>query len=439
MITPTIRAVLLAWLGAPVAIAAGIAAPQAWPLGLGWIVLVVALVVADAVVGADRRGLATTLHAPVTLYTATDADAEIDIAFGAGRPPTLIEAALETNDRVTASPARARAIVRRGRSRVRFTLHPERRGESRLEKLWLRWRGPLGLVTKQRVVALGHVIAVTPDTHTVTKEAIRIFSRTALIGQKTQIERGDGSEFDALKEFVAGMDRRAIDWKHSARHRTLLAKEFQTERNHTITFALDTGRLMAEPVGGAARIDHALNASLLLAYVSLKLGDRVGFFGFGARPVLSTGAVSGAGSFPLLQRQTAALDYSSDETNYTLGLTTLASRLARRSLVVVFSEFADATSAELMIENVGRLMRRHLVLFVAFRDEELEGLVRAEPREPDDVSRAVIAASLLKERDVVITRLQRLGVEIVDAPAARVGPALLNRYFELKRREGNVP
>jgi uncharacterized protein (DUF58 family) len=88
-----------------------------------------------------------------------------------------------------------------------------------------------------------------------------------------------------------------------------------------------------------------------------------------------------------------------------------------------------------MVENLGRLLSRHLVLFVAFRDEELESLVRAEPESPDDVSRAVISSTLLREREVVITRLRRLGVQVLDAPAERLGPALLNAYLELKRKD----
>jgi uncharacterized protein (DUF58 family) len=435
MITPTIRAILLLWLGAPVAMAAALAAPAAWSLGVAWIGVVGLLVLADAMLGADRRRLEIRHDAPRSLPTVSENPLELTIAFTGRAAPRVVELALETNERLKSSPGRIMAVVHDGAARARFTIVPERRGEAKLERLWLRWRGPLGLAAKQRVEPLDHAISVTPDTRSVIREAIRIFSRNALFGQKVQIDRGDGSEFDSLREFSTGMDRRSIDWKHSAKHRMLLAKEYRTERNHTVMFALDTGRVMSEPVNGAARIDQAINASLLLAYVSLKLGDRVGFFGFDARPKLATGAVAGATSYPLLQHLTAALDYSTEETNYTLGLTTLAAQLDRRSLVVVFTEFADSTSAELMIENVTRLTKRHLVLFVAFRDEELESLARAEPQEPDDVSRAVIAASLLKERELVIARLQRLGVEIVDAPASLVGPELLNRYFQIKRRE----
>jgi uncharacterized protein (DUF58 family) len=231
------------------------------------------------------------------------------------------------------------------------------------------------------------------------------------------------------------MDTRTIDWKQSARHAKLLAKEFRTERNHPVVFAIDCGRLMCEPLLGVPRIDRALNAALLLAYVSLKLGDRAGVFAFDARPRLYTGTLSGAGAFSHLQRMAAGIDYSTEEANYTLGLTQLGAALERRSLVVVFTDFADTTSAELMLENVARLLRKHLVLFVVMRDEELESIARSEPKTADDVSRAVTADALLKGREVVASRLRRLGAHIVDAPADRIGPSLISAYLDLKRRD----
>ena len=158
-------------------------------------------------------------------------------------------------------------------------------------------------------------------------------------------------------------------------------------------------------------------------------------FGFGARPRAFSGFVSGAGNLRRLQTQLAGLDYGEDETNYTLGLTQLGASLKRRSLIVVFTEFADTTSAELMIENLTRLLRRHLVLFVALRDSDLERLTQAEPRDAETVSRAVTAHALLRARDLVIARLARLGVRIVDAPAERLGPALISAYLDLKRSD----
>ena len=214
------------------------------------------------------------------------------------------------------------------------------------------------------------------------------------------------------------MDLGDIDWKQSARHAKLIGREYRTERNHHVLLALDTGRLMSAPTARGPKVDQAINAALLLAFAGLKLGDRVGLFAFDSKPRVASGVVSGAQAFPLIQRLAAGIDYSTEETNFTLGLTTLAGRLDRRSLVVVFTEFADPTSAQLMIENVARLLRTHMVLFVVFRDEELEALVEAEPLEPDDVSRAVIAAGLVHVSATSSSpACKRLGARLVDARA----------------------
>jgi uncharacterized protein (DUF58 family) len=192
---------------------------------------------------------------------------------------------------------------------------------------------------------------------------------------------------------------------------------------------------MSAPIGGMARIDHAVRAGLFLAFVGLKLGDRVGMFAFDAQPRLNSGAATGVRAFPALQRLAAAIDYSTEETNFTLGLTSLAGELDRRALVVVFTDFADPTGAALMVEHVGRLARKHLMVVVTFRDEELEQLAAAEPHEPDDVSRAVVAVALLRQREGVLGQLRRLGVQVLEARAAELGPDLINRYLDVKRRE----
>ena len=131
----------------------------------------------------------------------------------------------------------------------------------------------------------------------------------------------------------------------------------------------------------------------------------------------------------------ANLDYSTEETNYTLALSTLASRLERRSLIIIFSDFVDTISAELMLENVKRLTDRHLVLFATFEDEALSGLVDAPPETTEDVTRAVIADGMLAERDVVLRRLQRMGVQIIETRPEAFGGALISRYLQIKQRD----
>jgi uncharacterized protein (DUF58 family) len=430
---PSRQAIVIMALGAPLSLALGAAAPGLWLAGVGWIVIVAGLMLIDALSGPRPRDMTLSLAAPGALSISGAGEARLSARFDADAPGQ-VEFALEAGAKLAVSPTRSTHAPQDRQAEARFALAPVRRGEAALSLAWARWRGPLGLIWKQVAETPGRSIIITPDIEGVKQEAVRLFSRDALHGLKIQLDAGEGAEFHALRDFQPGMDTRAIDWKQSARHGQLLAKEYRTERNNPIILAIDTGRGMCEPIGALARIDWALNAGLLLAYVSLKLGDRAGLYSFDERPRGLSGPVGGVRGFSALQRAAARIDYSREEANYTLGLSSLADRLDRRSLVVVFTEFADQTSAGLMIENVSRLLSRHLVVFVVMRDEELEDLVRAEPATPDDVTRAVIAQSLLRERDLVTARLKRLGVDIVDAPASEIGPALLNRYLDIKRR-----
>lgn len=435
MIAPTARGILLAAIGAPISLVLAAAAPGAWPLGPAWALGVLALIIADGQLGRPNARLLVETRVPRMIGIGAGAiTAWLRLTFPAS-PPRETELAIEANQFFNVATPRHAAEVNDSRSVTGFRLEPLRRGDGRLERAYIRWQGPMGLAWCQRVEPLQDKIAITPDLEAVERNATRLFSRTFVHGLKPMKDRGDGSEFDSLSKFETGMDRRLVDWKQSARHLSLLAKEVRAERNHQIAFAIDTGRMMCEPVAGAPRVDRALNAALMLAYVGLKLGDRVSFFGFDAKPHLATGFVAGTRAYTYLKAVTASLDYSTEETNHTLGLATLAERLQRRSMVVVFTDFADTVSAELMVENVARLARRHMIVFVAFHDEELETLRSAEPQTPDDVSRAVIAHQLLRERSLVLARLRRLGVFIVDAPPDRIGPELVKAYDELRRRE----
>ncbi len=418
--------------GALPALAVAVVAPGLWTAAAAWIVLAVGLMLADLMLAASPRTLTLETEAPRVMGVGRPEMARLTAAF-AGRGPRAVELAIGLNDRLVAQPDRQTATVRNGVALAEVRLSPIRRGEGSIEGVWARWTGPLGLMWLQRQ-APSRPVAVTPDVASVKEQALRLFARDAPLGAKPMLDRGEGADFHALKEFQTGMDLGDIDWKQSARHAKLVGREYRTERNHHVLLALDTGRLMSAPAAGLPRIDRAINAALLLAFVSLRLGDRVGLFAFDSKPRLASGLASGPAAFPLLQRLATAIDYSTEETNFTLGLTALAGRLDRRAIVVVFTDFADATSAELMVENVARLMRTHLVLFVVFRDEELEAFVTREPREPADVSRAVVAERLLKHKEQVAARLRRLGAQIIDAPAEGLSTSLLNGYLDVKRR-----
>jgi len=440
MLYPTKRAVLLMGAGLPVTLIIAILNPNLWPLGAAWIALVVGLMLFDMVSAPAPSQLELKHIIPGTFYVGTSHDIPIIYTVKGGRKPIEPEMKLTVNERLESVPYIWYPPLEEDKLLGAFRIKALRRGDGDFEWVWTRWSGPLKLMWRQLKQPVNVTVPVIPDTRLVKDKAIEIFSRDAAHGQKTQIERGEGTEFDSLREFMQGMDKRAIDWKHSARHMKLHhmklhAKEFRTERNHNIVFAIDTGYLMCEPLDGMTRLDRAINTSLLIAFVSLKFGDRVGYFGFDQRPYLFTKPISGTTSFPHLQKLTSQLEYSANETNFTLSLSSLSKSLMRRSLIIVFTDFVDTTNAELMLENISRLIKSHMVLFVTFKDIEIEILIKAKPESPQDVSKSVIAAAFNKDRDIVLARLERMGVQIVRADAENMSTAVLNRFLELKRRE----
>jgi uncharacterized protein (DUF58 family) len=231
------------------------------------------------------------------------------------------------------------------------------------------------------------------------------------------------------------MDNRFIDWKASARHRMLLSREHRAERNHHVVLAIDTGRLMSEELAGLPRLDSAIHAALLLAFAGLRCGDQISLYSFDATPGRLSPPHRSLGSFQSLIDLSSRLRYTSVETNFTLGLTQLMTELRRRALIVVLTDLVDTVTAEIMMESLLQMARHHLVVFGALRNPLLEELESAEPRSLSDVGKAVVAASLSKEREVVLRRLRRAGVLCVDALPKALGPGLLSRYLEIKRRE----
>jgi uncharacterized protein (DUF58 family) len=436
---PTLRATLLFAGAFPVALLAALASARLWTLWLGYLAAAFALVGLDAILALPRRRLRVSAHAPAQLYIG-DAHGEplaVELASRAGRG-ARVELLAELDEDLEPQPPTSLRVprARRGAAHAQVALVPRRRGRLLVKALHARWTGPLGLVRRQTRSPVGATIAVVPNVRAVRAAAIRYFaSREFLAGLKVERYLGDGSEFESLREYVPGMDHRAIDWKASAKHRKLHAMEFRAERNHQVILAVDTGHLMREPLGGIPKLDHAVNAALLMAYFGLRTGDRVGLYGFDERPRSFTEPQGGLMAFPRLQAAGADLDYGRGETNFTLGLAELSLRLKRRSLVVLLTDFVDTVTTELMVENLERLARRHLVVFVTLRDPALAELAGARPASTLSLHRAVIAHDLVREREVVLRRLRRIGASVIDAAPGEVSVQLVNRYLEIRRRE----
>ena len=435
MIRPTRRAVYLTGASPLLALLAIAISSGLWPLPVAYLAAVLLAILLDGLRAMPGARLSVTLPPFEAAYVGVEDRVGVELATSWRDPPAVIEAKCE-HDALIAMPDLLRADFGPQQAvHLDYPLAGKRRGLAELVALWLRWQGPFGLIQHQWRIPLGRKIRILPNIAGVRAMALRLNTRDALFGAKSVLLLGDGSEFDALRDYSPGLDRRTIDWKHSARHRRLVSKEFRAERNHQIILAFDTGYLMREPLAGIPKLDHAINAGLLLGYTSLKSGDRVGLFGFDARPRQYAAPLGGPRQFARLQRQASELAYSAEETNFTLGLADLTGRLSRRSLVVLVTEFIDTVTAELMLENVARLSSHHLVLFVTLRDPDLAAVIDAPPRSFAGLARSVVAEELRRDRLVVFERLRRLGVQCLEAAHNEIGAVLINRYLAIKQRE----
>ncbi len=436
---PTLRCVLCFAIGVPVALLPAIVSARLWTIWLAYTGVLIIVAGVDAILALPRRALTIDTEAPETLFIGDESEVlAIHLsATGSTRGRTCVELVCDADSNLAPMPAETAILAPGGKAQVLFPLIPRRRGQAHLGALWLRWTGPFGLVRRQVRTLLDKKIAIVPNVRAVRAAALRFFSQNDFMaGLKVERYLGDGSEFESLREYVPGMDHRAIDWKSSARHRKLLVQQFRAERNHQIVMAVDTGHLMSEPLVGIPRLDHAINAALLLAYFGLRTGDRVGLYAFDERVRAYAAPQGGLAAFAPLQRVSTELAYSTSETNFTLGLAELSTRLKRRSLVVVLTDVTDVVTAELMIENLTRVARRHLVVFVTLRDPGVEAAGRPRARRQlSALYKSVVAGDFAREREVVLRRLRRLGVLCLDALPRQVSTQLLDRYLEIKRRE----
>ncbi len=318
---------------------------------------------------------------------------------------------------------------------ARIPVDTVRRGIWEIASIWLFWPSRFGLFEMVPRLPLGLEVSVVPNIRLVQSGAITSQVLSTLYGVKENRAIGEGSEFHQLRDFVRGMDVKSIDWKRSARYRQLVAKELRAERNHHIIIAFDNGYLMREEIAGLPKIDHAVTAGLATAWAAAIGGDLVGFYAYDARPRIFVKPEPGRIAFNHLRTRTAELSYVTQETNHTLALSELNARTPKRSLIVVFSDFVDTTTAELLVENVSILAKRHVIIFVAIRDPNMDAMVEDAPDTMDDVAELVAVGQTLKERRAVFDRLARLGVMVIDARPGTLTPQLISTYLEIKARE----
>lgn len=434
MFMPTVRAALLAGVVVILSIMVVTIMPDYWMMPLWLMLLVLAVILFDGLRLARAGDVRVHMDGPVVLFVGEAERA--GILINARIPLHRVQLAVECPDEtVMLSWHSLPGDLPAGEHREDLDILPVRRGIAHVPAIWIAWEGIWRLTRRSLRIPVGADVPVIPNIRAVQRAAIAFDARDSLFGSKPQLLQGDGSEFDALREYVPGLDHRSIDWKQTARHRQLICKEFRTERNHQIVMAVDNGRLMGETIDGIARLDHAVTAALQLGYIALRDGDRFGLQGFNADLDAGMPPVGGPQGFAVVRKIAAEIGYTTAETNFTLSLTRIAATLNRRSLIVVLTDFEDVISAELMMENIARLSRRHLILFVTFSNSTLEELQNNTVSSLADMGRAIVANTALRDRRIVLERLRRLGVDCIETTPEEFGTELLNSYMRLKRRD----
>jgi uncharacterized protein (DUF58 family) len=405
-------------------------------VALSIMLLGVTAFILDFILSPGPRRFSIEHFTPTILAIGSDSAIKIQLTCaGLGRRPLRIEYLLDLDPLLAPQPTQFAKLPKEGME-LTVPLVPTQRGVARVDALWLRWKGPFGLASSSTMIPLGDELRVIPNIAGVKQAAIQWFrNRELAVGSRVTQFRAEGSEFDALREFAPGHDMRSIDWNASARLRKLLVREFRAERNHQIVVAFDCGQLMREPIHGMPRLDHAIHAGLLLSYASLKTGDRIGMYAFADKAVRWIPPSSGMQTVTRMEAESAQLEYFPVETNFTASLTSLYANLKRRTLVVLFTEFWDSITAELMVENLGRLGKRHLVVCVTLKDEGLERIRNAPIESRADLERILIVDELAQERLEVLQRLKNLGVHLVTSTVDTVSGDVISEYLRIHHRE----
>jgi uncharacterized protein (DUF58 family) len=318
------------------------------------------------------------------------------------------------------------------RRRVTTVLRPTRRGDRHAHQVTVRAVGPLGLAARQSSHHVPWTVRALPPFEARKHLPSRLARLRELDGRSSVLIRGQGTEFDSLREYVVGDDVRSIDWRATARHQGVVVRTWRPERDRHVLIVLDTGRTSAGRVGDAPRLDHAMDAALLLAALASRAGDRVDLLAYDR---VVRAEVSRTGPHDVLPRLTAALatvDSALVETNHRGLATAVALRATQRSLVVLLTGLDAAVIEDGLLPVLGPLTRRHVVCLAAVADPRVE-----EMRHGRGDAQAVYAAAAAErawaERRRITGLLERLGVTVVDEPPDRIAPALADTYLALKK------
>ncbi len=421
------RAALIALAGVvPVALAPG------WGTLLGWALLVLLLVVVDLAVAGSPRALRVHREAPgaavrlgeslqVALVVENTGRRRVRGRLRDGWPPSA-------GDTTRRHPLDVPAGQQR---RVTSTLRPTRRGDRRVELLTVRSAGPLGLAARQASLPAPGTVRVLPAFGSRRHLPAKLARLRELDGSTSVRVRGQGTEFDSLRDYVDGDDVRSIDWRASARRTAVVVRTWRPERDRRVLLVLDTSRTSAARLGDAPRLDAAMDAALLLAALAARAGDRVDLLAVDRRV---RARVEGAGRSHLLPALVAAmapLEADLVEADWSAVVAAVLRKFNRRALVVLLTTVDSPSLEEGLLPVLPLLTTRHQVVVASVSDPQVAELARGRG-DAYAVYGAAAAERAVLDRTALTAELTRLGVEVVEGTPDELPPRLADRYLALK-------
>jgi uncharacterized protein (DUF58 family) len=412
-----------------------VTAPAPWTgwLGAGAFLLVVVLIVLDHL--ASRRAVALELERVADDKLSLGAENRVEIRVR-NRCPLKLALLIKDDPPaafVTDQRTFALTLGPYEQGSVAYHTRPLARGRCAFGSLHVRGRSRLGLSLWQRRFPAPAEVAVYPNLLEVRRYQLLARSdRLRQAGFRMTRRLGQGTEFESLREYSPDDEFRSIDWKATARRRHPISRQYETERSQTVILMVDAGRMMSTLTGELSRLDHALNAALMLAYVAVERDDAVGLVAFAEDVKAFVPPRKGHRQVGLITEALYDLQPALVEPDYAEAFATLSARARKRALVVCFTDLVDVEASSRLLGHLTALAPHHLPLLITLRDRELLGVAHGRPEDVADVYQRAVAAQVLHDREAALAVLRQRGVMVLDVLPEHLTVAAVNEYLGLK-------
>ena len=404
-----------------------------WAAALGVTAVIAAVALLDGLVGTSPGQVVVQRRHPPVVVAGRRAEVEWEVRSSAKRALTVhVADQLAPSLRAAARRFRVR-VPPGGVARVSTHITPLRRGRFEIDRVALRIEGRLGLGARQREVPLGTVLRVHPPFRSAEEAELRIRrARILEVGMRSARGLGGGTEFEQLREYGPDDEFRKIDWTATARAGKPIVRTYRAERNQSVIVMLDNGRVMAGRVGGVPRVEHAMDAAMMLTTVATRLGDKCGLVAFDREVRAIVPPARHANQFGRVTEAMHALEPVLSESDYAGAFAEVVARFRRRSMLVLLTDLLEQAVADSLIPALPLITRTHLVVVAGVRDPAVEAWARDPVHDDDEAFRRVAAVAATDNRRRVAVRLQSLGAIVVDAEPGRLAVELADTYLHVK-------